>query len=200
MMNERNQAQPIANAPGKEPKRGSRRGLIVVIIALAIVLIIAFIAYSALSSGFSMSNSHEGEDPAPNFTMTTLDGETVDLASFQGKPVVLNFWASTCGPCKNEMPGFQDAYERYGDRVDFVMVDVPGFLGETKSRALALLEQSGYEFPVYFDDREEGSEAYDVTSIPRTYFITADGYIYLYGLGSLDEDTLFESIERLLRS
>lgn len=189
-------ASDMPQASGPAPS--SKRSLIVVVIAIVIVISLAAIAYSVLTAINAASNSHEGEMPVIDFAMTDADGNVVQLSSLQGKPMVLNFWASTCGPCKSEMPGFQAAYERFGDEVEFVMVNVPGFNGETKARALSLIEQRGYDFPVYFDTLDEGSTAYELTSIPRTFFITSDGYIMLYAMGSLDEETLFESIEQIL--
>ena len=111
---------------------------------------------------------------------------------------MLNFWASTCGPCKMEMPEFQKAYEQYGEQLQFVMVNVPDFNGETRERALQLVDQSGYTFPVYFDDTMQGQVQYGITSIPQTYFINADGTVEAYASGAIDASTIDRGIAMLL--
>ena len=112
--------------------------------------------------------------------------------------MVLNFWASTCGPCQSEMPGFQAAYEQHGDEVRFVMVDIPGFNGETVERAQRFLEESGYTFPAFYDAKGEASRAYGLTSIPRTYFIDAQGDIVATGAGALSEQALQQGLAKIL--
>ena len=97
-----------------------------------------------------------------------------------------------------EMPEFQKAYERYGEQLQFVMVNVPDFNGETRERALQLVEQSGYTFPVYFDDTMQGQVQYGITSIPQTYFINADGTVEAYASGAIDASTIDRGIAMLL--
>lgn len=180
-----------------EPSR--KKGLVITIIALAAILIIAVIAYNALTSSASPTAAEDSDIVVYDFTMQSRNGEDVDLADFAGKPVILNFWASTCGPCRNEMPEFQKAYERYGDDLSFVMVNIPDFNGETREKALAYLEQSGYTFPVYFDTYHRGETVYGVNSIPRTYFIDKNGFVVLYAPGGINSTTLLKGIEDLLK-
>lgn len=130
--------------------------------------------------------------------MESADGAQVRLSDLKGKPVVLNFWASTCGPCKGEMPEFQKAFERYGDRIQFVMLNVPDFNGETRERAMQLIEQRSYTFPVYFDSSSQAQIQYGVSSIPRTYFISSEGKISAYAAGAIDSTTLQRGIEMIL--
>ena len=122
-------------------------------------------------------NPNEGLDEAINITIENLQGEKVTLKDLNDKPIVLNFWASWCPPCKAELGDFEEAYKEYKDKINFVMVDLVGSNNETKEKALAHIEEMGYTFPVYFDVRGEGSYYYRLESIPRTYFINSDGYI-----------------------
>lgn len=201
----------------------SKRNLLLLIGLLVVVMIVGIIAYNVLaptvetqtlrsqgttasgsadrdtqSAGETTDSVNEENIDAPDFTMTSADGEEITLESLEGKPLVLNFWASTCGPCKSEMPEFQNAYEEFGDRIQFVMVNIPGFNGETQARALQFLEQQGYSFPVYFDSDAEAQIQYGITSIPRTYFIDPDGTVEAYVSGAMDASTLERGIEMIL--
>lgn len=110
--------------------------------------------------------------PAPDFTMTDADGATLTLADFKGKPVLLNFWASWCGPCASEMPDIQSAWEEHGNDVEFVIVNMTDMNGETEQSAKAFLAEINYTFPCYFDANNSAATAFGVSSIPQTYLST----------------------------
>ena len=130
----------------------------------------------------------------PDFTVYDAAGSAVTLHSFFGKPVVLNFWASWCGPCKSEMPDFQKAYEAYGNDIHFVMVNLTDGGRETVEKAQSFIDQQGYTFPVYFDTDVDAAMTYGVASIPTTYFIGADGSPVAWGQGALNAATLERGI------
>lgn len=153
---------------------------------------------SASSSQQASSDAEATVVEAPNITITDSAGEQVSLSDFRGKPIVLNFWASTCGPCQSEMPGFQTAYETYGDDVAFLMVNIPGFLGETKDKATAYLEKNQYTLPVYFDSLKEADVAYGLASIPRTFLIDAQGYVVASQVGVVNSASLNNAIKNML--
>ena len=134
---------------------------------------------------------------AIDFTMQDKDGDSVSLYSKLGKPVIINFWASWCSPCKAELPDFQLAYEEYGDDVEFMMVNLTDGRSETVEGASGFINAQGYTFPVYFDVNQEGAMAYYVASIPTTYFIDAEGNIVAYAQGMLDYDTLMQGIDMI---
>ena len=106
--------------------------------------------------------------PVPDGTFYDMEGNAVQLSDFRGKPVVLNFWASWCGPCKSEMPDFEKAYAEYGDRVHFLMVNVTDGVHETVSSAKAYVENNGFEFDILFDTEGDAVDAYEVTGYPTT--------------------------------
>ena len=135
---------------------------------------------------------------APEFTMADTEGQTLTLADFRGKPVLLNFWASWCGPCASEMPAIQAAYEQYGDQIQFVAVNMTGMGGETETSALSLIQQNNYTFPVYFDVDSSAAVAFGVTSIPQTYLIDAEGNIIGGLRGAMSDNVLAEGIQMLL--
>lgn len=131
---------------------------------------------------------------AINFTVENAAGEEVSLYSFVGKPIVLNFWASWCGPCKMELPDFQSAYEAYGEDVEFMLVNLTDGMQETKETAAAFMESEGYTLPVYYDTKQEAAYGYQVYSIPVTYLIDANGEVVAKASGMIDKETLEEGI------
>lgn len=132
----------------------------------------------------------EGGETVPDFTVYTADGAPVKLSDMRGKPVVLNFWASWCGPCKMEMPDFDDAYRKYGEDVVFMMVNLTDGSTETVKTASDFIASAGYEFPVYYDTTGEAVEKYGISSIPTTFVIDENGVGVGYVTGMIDAETL----------
>ena len=137
-------------------------------------------------------------DPAPDFTVYDAEGNAHKLSDFQGKPVILNFWASWCGPCKSEMPDFQEKYLVYGDQIHFLMVNLTDGQQETVESASAFIRNQGYTFPVYYDSAMEGAMTYGVNAVPVTYFVDAEGIFVAWAQGALSADTLQSGIDMLL--
>ena len=141
---------------------------------------------------------------APDFTFYDREGNAHTLSEFQGKPVILNFWASWCGPCKSEMPDLEEAYRKYGEDIHFVMVNLTDGNSETVETASSYIDGQGYTFPVYYDIDPEGAhalagaEAYQVNSIPITYFIDAEGNIVAYASGMMSSARLQSGIDLIL--
>lgn len=135
---------------------------------------------------------------APDFTVYDRDGNTVRLSDFRGKPVVLNFWASWCGPCKMEMPDFEEMYKEYGEDIHFVMVNLTDGAQETMKTATTFLDGSGYTFPVYYDKDTDAAYTYQVYGIPVTYFINAEGHLIAQGSSALDAETIKRGIGMIL--
>ena len=111
--------------------------------------------------------------------------------------MILNFWASWCGPCKGEMPDFQAQYEAIGQDVCFLMVNLTDGAQETVESAREFIAQEGYTFPVYYDTDMSAAITYSVYSIPATYFIDAEGHIVAQASGALDAETLQRGVEIL---
>lgn len=145
-------------------------------------------------------NLNPGDNRAPDFTVFDRDGNPVRLSDFFGKkPVVLNFWASYCPPCRAEMPDFDAAYEKYGDDVRFLIVNLTDGYRETVKKAAEFIDLQGYSFPVYFDSRGEAAAAYAVNSIPKTFFIDKYGVVAARADSMLGPNDLKKGIETITR-
>jgi len=134
---------------------------------------------------------------APDFCVYDKDGNAVNLSDFFGKPIVLNFWASWCGPCKSEMPDFNEKYAEVGDEINFVMVNMTDGQRETVEIASAFIEQNGYSFPVFYDTESEAAITYSAYSLPTSYFIDADGNLVAQAIGAIDAATLQRGIDMI---
>jgi thiol-disulfide isomerase/thioredoxin len=139
----------------------------------------------------------EGEieaEMAPDFTVYTADGAPVKLSDMKGKPVVLNFWASWCPPCKSEMPDFDEICKEYDGKVTFMMVNLTDGVQETVESARNFIHMMEYSFPVYYDTSMEASNVYGIQSIPTTFFIDAEGKLIAFANGAMDGETLKRGI------
>ena len=188
--------------------------VLILVLVLVVLLAVAGAAYKALSPGVQMDNLATGEtvaadvpegteaaaddNLAPDFTVYDLEGNAHSLSDFRGQPVIVNFWASWCGPCKNEMPNFEEKYKEYGDTIQFLMVNLTDGSQETVETAQGYIDGQGYTFPVYFDTDYSGAIAYAVSAVPATYFIDENGSLIAYGKGSLSQEQLQRGIDMLI--
>ena len=134
---------------------------------------------------------------APDFTVYDAEGNAVKLSDYIGKPTIVNFWASWCGPCQMEMPDFDEKYQELGSEVNFLMVNMTDGSQETLETAKAFLTEAGYSFPVYFDTDMDAAMTYGVNSLPSTYFIDAEGHAIAVAQGMIDAATLQQGIDMI---
>lgn len=134
---------------------------------------------------------------AADFTVYDAEGQAVRLSDMRGKPVVVNFFASWCGPCKMEMPYFEECFKEYGDQVVFMMVDLCGYGNDTREAADELVAAGGYTFPVYYDTDGDAMMAYAVRSMPTTIFVSAEGELKGRQTGAMNEASLRATVEKM---
>ncbi len=174
------------------PDRGVRRPLLRTIVWLLPAL--AFVGVLAAST-IQRSGPATPGDVAPEFEAPLLDGAgTFALSESDGKPVMLNFWASWCGPCEEEGPLLRDAHELYGDRVAFVGIDIR----DSRTEALEFVERHGLAYPHVRDESLEIYDDYGLTGQPESFFIDDEGVIVEHIPGVLTEDTLFQLLDVLV--
>ena len=158
----------------------------------------------SISSGTEIDMSDE-KDLAPNFTFTLYQGEDklgaseLDLAQLRGKPVVLNFWAGLCPPCRAEMPDLQIFYDQFKDRATLIGIDLGRFtrLGSEQD-ARDLLQDLGVTYPAGFTNDSSVVKDFKVLGMPTTIFIRADGTIFKNWSGALNEGVLAKQTNAML--
>ncbi len=138
------------------------------------------------------------EATAADFSVLDGDGNTVTLSERFGKPIVVNFWATWCGPCRSELPHFDAAYSEYGDEIEFMMVNLTDGGRDTVDSVKAFTAESDYSFPVYYDTEFSAANAYSIYSIPLTVVIDKNGAVAASHIGSMDADTLQGYLDMVL--
>ena len=175
-----------------------KRSVLLALIILLVILALAFTVYRTLSPSHPPETGNETETAAaPDFRVSDENGNEVRFGDMLDKPVVVHFWASWCGVCEEEFPLLAEAYEDYGDEVNFMMIDLCDSSRE-KAAAEAFIDKNGYSFPIYLDDEGEAAAAYAVTAVPQTFFISREGVIVAKQIGAIDENRLRQNITAIL--
>jgi cytochrome c biogenesis protein CcmG, thiol:disulfide interchange protein DsbE len=171
------------NDPAGAQPRPTRRITLLVGIALVTTLaVIAIVALTRPSTGTTGTLAKGA--PAPEIKGTALDGSTVDLASLRGKPVVINFWASWCGPCQQEMPLLAQKAEQHQDSG----LQILGVLSDdTAENGRTFETQYGATWPSVFDGDGAIKKAYQVIGRPQSYFVDRDGVLRSIQIGYLTD-------------
>ncbi len=167
---------------------------------LAFILVFAFASCAgegettAAPEGSTAAVGDSEKFAAPDFTVYDKKGNKVSLSDLKGMPVVVNFWASWCPPCKAELPDFDEAAKDLEGKVAFMMVNLTDGIQETEEEAKAFIKSMGYDFPVYYDMDQDAAYTYSIRSIPLTCFIDKDGYLVASINQMLDKATLERGI------
>lgn len=133
--------------------------------------------------------------PAPEFELVNLKGEIVRLSDFKGKPVILNFWATWCGPCRAEFPEFQAAAVDNAD--DLVIIGINNTSTDNPNEVPKFVEEMGVTFPIVLDEDRTALEAYKVLGLPTTIFIDSNGIVNEVFTGPLNKSYIESKISEL---
>ena len=155
------------------------------------------LVFSVLAASSLASSGLEGQT-APDFALKSSTGENLRLSEYRGDVVMINFWATWCGPCRQEMPLLDELYSRY-QRVGFNLLGVN--IDDDSRRAMQMAEELGIDFPVLFDARKEVSRLYEVEAMPVTVLVDREGtvrYVH-HGYKPGYEDKYLDQIRSLLR-
>ena len=159
-------------------------------VTMALVLLLAGCTTGSTSSGTEEARAGQS---APDFQLKDLDGQDISLSSLRGKPVLLNFWATWCPPCRAEMPYLQQIYEEWSDKgLVLLAIDI----GESSARVKEFLEANNLSLSVPLDTNQIVAQKYNITGIPTTYLIDKDGIIQSIKIGSFQSK---EEIEAEIR-
>jgi peroxiredoxin len=159
--------------------------------------LLAGLALTVLATS-SLAASDLAGQPAPDFALKSSTGENLRLSEYRGDVVMINFWATWCGPCRQEMPLLDQLYSRY-ERVGFSLLGVN--IDDDSSRAMDMIRELGVSFPVLFDVRKEVSKLYNVDAMPVTVLVDREGNVRHIHKGYKPgyEDKYLDQIRSLLR-
>ncbi|ANB61065.1 TlpA family protein disulfide reductase [Anoxybacteroides amylolyticum] len=165
---------------------------------IAIILLLGLTGYGiwqALAAGQTKEVGLAVSDTAPDFVLKTLDNKTVRLSELRGKTVILNFWATWCPPCQQEMPDLEKFYNDYKSSVEFLSVNLTS--QDSREKVASFIEQYGIIFPVVLDTKGKILKLYNIQMIPTTYILDKNGVIRKKVLGPLTYKQLQEAIALL---
>ncbi|MCO6449256.1 MAG: TlpA family protein disulfide reductase [Caldilineales bacterium] len=197
-------------------KKGRQQALAVAVIAIGVAaLMLAYVMYlhqseepqslslAAANGLFPVASLHAVDNSnaqpdagsmAPDFAIHLTDGTTTHLSDYRGRPVLLNFWATWCPPCRLEMPDLEAAYKQYGD--DLVVLGIDA--GEAHESVATFQKEMGISLPLVIDPRQEVMAAYKTNSLPSSFFIDRNGRVRVRWIGLLTPDVLQEHLQQIL--
>lgn len=181
----------------------NKKKLLIITSSIIGLLVFSVVGYNYLTSDYIEAPQHNNSSDkktAMDFTVYNSDNEEVKLSDFNGeKPVVVNFWASWCPPCKSEMPYFQEATDKYSrDDIEILMVNLTDGMRETRAIATEYLTENSYNMNVLFDDDFNAANTYNISAVPRTIFIDKEGNIIKDHTGVISSDDLNKYITQLI--
>jgi len=136
--------------------------------------------------------------PAPDFELVSTDGETIRLSDFRGQPVIVNFWATWCGPCRAEFPDFQEASVDNADRL--VIIGVNNTTADQPDQVVPFMQEFGITFPIVLDETGETVKEYRILGLPTTVFIDSNGIVNEVFTGPINKAYIESKISELSSS
>ncbi|WP_088105427.1 thiol-disulfide oxidoreductase ResA [Halalkalibacter urbisdiaboli] len=162
---------------------------------LILTLLFGAIGYTFYHAFFNESNVLSVGDKAPNFILTDLTGERIELDNLRGQGVFLNFWATYCPPCEKEMPYMESQYQIYKDQgVEILAVNVD----EPELSVKRFVDRvGGLSFPVVIDRGSKVIDAYNVSPLPTTFLINKDGFVTEVITGGMTEKNIADYLDSI---
>lgn len=168
-----------------------RKAMRVVALAGLLSAILYLIALNTFGN-----NSVQPGKPAPDFELYTLDGQKVRLSDYKGRRVIVNFWATWCPPCREEMPDMQKFYERYKDAgIEILAVNL--LESGSKEETGAFIKEFDIQFPVLLDEKGQVSSVYKATAIPTSYLIDSNGIVQHKIIGAMSYNWMVNQVTRM---
>lgn len=162
---------------------------------LALAVVGLLLTRGEATNGLFAKPAQEKKESAPAFTLLLLDGKTFDLGAYKGKPVLINFFASWCLPCREEMPVLEKTVQEYQPKgVVFLGIAID----DTEAKMKDFVERYGVTFPVGLDKTAAIQKSFGLYGIPTTYFIDKQGVISYSHSGSVTEELLQHELDKLL--
>jgi peroxiredoxin len=186
---------PVA-PPARQRHTGRRDPVILIVIAMVISIMLVFGIQRAHRTPVTTTAGKLQGQPAPDFSLKSLDGKTMKLSDFRGKAVLLNFWATWCEPCKVEMPWFVDLQKKYSSQglqvLGVAMDDAsPEDIG-------AFAQKMGVNYPVLIGKEEVGAQYGGIEYLPSTFYISRDGKILDHVFGLVSKSEIETDIQKAL--
>ncbi len=163
------------------------------------IILLGVLALALLTAGCSPTPTQgiKVGNLAPDFQLQNLNGNSVSLSDFRGKPVLLNFWASWCPPCRDEMPYLQQVYDEWSAK-GLVLLAIN--IGESSSTVEEFMQSHNLSFPVLLDTKQDVDQKYNIYGIPTTFLIDKDGIIQDIKVGAFQSTAELESsLSKIMR-
>ncbi|MFC4323160.1 redoxin domain-containing protein [Litchfieldia salsa] len=169
---------------------------VTIIISLVLVLMIGYAIVQAMQKQKSEVTGVEVGNQAPDFELQVVDGGTIKLSELKGKKVLLNFWASWCEPCLEEMPAMQELHDHKSEDVVILAVNMT-VTEKSLQNAEDFVKEHGFTFPVLLDVTNKTSSNYEVLNLPVSYFIDTNGVIYHRFPGAMSLEYMEDTLEKM---
>lgn len=191
-------------------KSEGKRGVLAAALVLALVLAAAALCYNLIAGGSGSSGGVDskaagGQDDGAmwlsDYDATVYAQQDVALTLSQiadGRPLVVNFWATWCPYCLQEMDDYREIHDEYGEKVAFAFVDATDGVRETASAASEWVEESGYDLPFYYDLGQEAVRSFGISAYPTTVVVAADGEIMAVTPGVINPSRMRQALDTLL--
>ncbi|MFZ0297400.1 MAG: TlpA disulfide reductase family protein [Candidatus Sulfotelmatobacter sp.] len=189
-------SQGIPPNPDQPSSKGSRNPLILVVVAFVVALMLYFGYHQARRTGAGSTTRLTQSSLAPDFSLESLDGKSLRLSDFRGKAVLLNFWATWCGPCKIEMPWFVDLQKEYGSQgLQIVGVAMDDASKEDISK---FAKDMGVNYPILIGKESVGDQYGGVPALPESFLISRDGKIVDKIIGLRGKAEIEDAVKKAL--